>query len=280
MITPAPLYILPFDHRGSFAKDLLDATYPVKGADKRTLIACKEVIFDSLLYAKARYKGEGALATIIDEEFGAIVIKQAKKLGVPFALTTEAPTHGVFSFVHGAAFGTALKKINPTFAKALIYYTPGNEPVNKVTRARLKKLSAWCEKEQMDFMLEVLVGDMPESKKETAIATSIDELQAAGIRPNVWKIEGLPTAQAWKRLAKHTDASLIMLGRGESPKQVDAWLKAGAQSGKAIGFAIGRTIFLKPLQNFVAEKLTREKTVEAIGKNYLRAITLWEKEAQ
>ncbi|MBI1908406.1 DUF2090 domain-containing protein [Candidatus Uhrbacteria bacterium] len=275
-----PLFILPFDHRSSFARDLLGKIYPVKGADKKKLIECKNVIFDGILWAKARYKGNGALATIIDEEFGTPVIRAAKKHGVPFALTTEAPGHDEFAFIHGAGFGAALRRVKPTFAKALVSYTPGNEKPNAVARKRLKALSAWCEKEQMDFMLEVLVGDMPESKKEAAITRTIDEMHAAGIRPTVWKIEGLPTAQAWKRLAKHTDAQLIMLGRGESQKQVDAWLAAAAHSGKAIGFAIGRTVFLKPLAAYVAGSKTREETVEAIGKNYLRAINRWHKEAR
>lgn len=275
-----PLFILPFDHRTSFARDLLAKPYPVKGADKKKLIECKSIIFEAMLWAKDRYTGNGAIATIIDEEFGTPVIRAAKKHGIPFALTTEASGHDEFRFLHGAEFGSALKRVRPTFAKALVYYLPGNEKANAIARKRLKKLSAWCEKEQLDFMLEVLVGDMPENKKEAAIAKTIDEMQADGIRPTVWKIEGLPTAQAWKRLAKHTDAQMIMLGRGESQKQVDDWLKAAAQSGKAIGFAVGRTIFLKAIVAYVAGTKTREETIEAIGKNYLRAMRLWDKEAR
>lgn len=272
-----PLFILPFDHRTSLVRDLLAKPYPVKGADKKKIIDCKNVIFEAMLWAKAQYKGAGAMATIIDEEFGTPVIRSAKKHAIPFALTTEAPGHDEFTFIDGAEFGARLKRLQPTFAKALVYYTPGNEKPNTIARKRLKKLSDWCDKEQMDFMLEILVGDMPENKKEAAITKTIDEMQADGIHPTVWKIEGLPTAQAWKRLAKHTDAKLIMLGRGESPKQVDAWLKAAAQSGKAIGFAIGRTIFLKPLVAYVAGTKNRQETIESISKNYLHAMRLWDK---
>jgi myo-inositol catabolism protein IolC len=272
-----PLYILPCDHRGSFAHDLLGKPYPVKGQDKQTLIACKEIVLDAILYTKNQYKGDAALATIIDEEFGTPVIRRAKKLSLPFALTTEGATHDVYHFLHGDSFGSAITKINPTFVKALIYYTPGNEKANKITRARLLKLSKFCTRESRDFMLEVLVGTMAESKKEEAIGSVIDELQAAGITPNIWKVEGLPTSIAWKRLAKHTSAAIIVLGRGESKKQVELWLRAAAKSGVVLGFAVGRTVFLKPLQNFLAGKLTRPQTVDAIAKNYLKEIKTWEK---
>ncbi len=272
-----PLYILPFDHRGSFAHDLLAKPYPVKGKDKQILVDCKEIILDGLLATKKQYKGDGALATIIDEELGTPVIKRASKLGLPFALTTEGPEHDVFHFLHGDDFASNITKINPTFVKALVYYTPGNEKANKITRSRLLKLSKFCTKESRDFMLEVLVGDMAESKKEEAITGVIDELQAAGITPNIWKIEGLPTSIAWKRVAKHTSAALIVLGRGESKKQVELWLRAAAKSGVTQGFAVGRTVFLKPLQNFLAKKLTRPQTVLAIAQNYLKEIKTWEK---
>ncbi|HCC83649.1 TPA: hypothetical protein DEP96_02250 [Candidatus Uhrbacteria bacterium] len=274
---PTPLYILPCDHRGSFTHDLLGKPYPVKGKDKQILVDCKEVVLDAILYAKKQYKGDAAFATIIDEEFGTPVIKRSKKVGLPFALTTEGPEHDVYHFLHGDDFGTVITKINPTFVKALVYYTPGNEKANKVTRSRLLKLSKFCTKESRDFMLEVLVGDMAESKKEEALTTVIDELQAAGITPNIWKVEGLPTSIAWKRVAKHTTGAIIVLGRGSSKKQVELWLRAAAKSGVCIGFAVGRTVFLKPLQNFLAGKLTRPQTVLAIGQNYLKEIKTWEK---
>lgn len=277
-MTPTPLYILPFDHRTSLVRDLLGATYPVKGAQKQRMIELKQIIFDGLLAAKAAYRGTGTLATIIDEEFGARIITQAKRHGVPIALTTEAPGHDRFAFIHGNDFGTRLTKIRPTFAKVLVYYEVGDEKRNKPTRRLLKKLSMWCEKEGIDFMLEVLIQNA--GPKAQWSGKMIDECEADGVKPTIWKIEALETAAEWHALARHTKASIIILGRGESQRQVDAWLTAAAHSGKVLGFAIGRTIFLKPLQKFVAGTFTREQTVARIAKNYLHAIKLWEKEAR
>ena len=273
-----PLFILPFDHRGSFAHDLLGKSYPVKGADKKQLIALKNIIFDGILYAKAHYKGIGALATIIDEEFGSHVIKNCRKQGVPFALTTESTVHETLEFVHGDDFRVPFATLHPTFAKALVYYTVGNTKANKPMHKSLRELSVFCQKEGIDFMLEVLIQN--EGTKADWSGKMIDEIEAAGVKPTIWKIEALETVKEWRELATHTSASIIILGRGESKKQVDAWVKTAAMSGCVIGFAVGRTIFLKALKDFVAGKRTREATVEQIGKNYLHYIRLWEKEAR
>lgn len=268
-----PLFILPFDHRTSFARDVLSATYPVTAQEKKQLIAYKEVVFDGFLAAREHYTGNATLGILVDEEFGTPILTKAKKLGIPFAITTESSVHEPFGFVH-KDFGRVLKKWMPTWAKALVYYTVGNEKMNAATRKKLRTLSAFCKKEHIDFMLEVLVkGD---GIQRTLMERMIDEIHEDGIAPTLWKIEGLDHVDDWTSLAKHAKAPIIVLGRGESAKQVDTWLAVGAASGKTIGFAVGRTIFLKAIQDLHDKKITREKAVERIAKNYLHCIKVWE----
>ncbi len=271
-----PLFILPFDHRGSFALDLLDVTFPVHGKNKKILEECKMMIYEAVLEAKSTYRGSGALGVLVDEELGSAVIRRAKKDGIPLSLTTEASGHDVFRFVHGAAFGVVLNKIHPTWAKALAYYTVGDEKKNKATRKKLRQLSDFCEKEGIDFMLEVLVGEEKGKGKEESVSAMIREMQNDGIAPSIWKLEGLEKARDWDVVAKTANAPLIVLGRGESQKQVDAWVKSAAQSGRVMGFAIGRTVFLKPLQQYIAGTLTKKSTITTIAKNYVHAIKVWE----
>lgn len=273
-----PLFILPFDHRSSFARDLLGASYPVSSSDKEKLITYKKVIFEGLLYAKERYSGNGEIATIIDEEFGMPVIRKAQELGVPFALTTEGTRHDTFEFVHGDGFRVPLQELNPAFAKALVYYKVGDEEVNAVMRSKLRELSEYCAQANLPFMLEVLIQNY--GRKSAFTGTMIDEMQASGVIPHVWKIEALETEEEWHELATHTAAPMIILGRGESKEQVDAWVTTAARSGKTIGFAVGRTIFLAPLVDFASGTSTRTATVAAIGENFLHYINLWEKEAR
>lgn len=271
-----PLFILPFDHRTSFARDVLGAPYPVTKAEKTTLTAYKQVIFDGFLAARATYQGDAALGILVDEEFGTPVLTKAKKMGIPFAVTTESSVHEPFGFAQ-KNFRTSLTKWRPTWAKALAYYTVGNETVNTATRKKLKELSVFCKNEGLEFMLEVLVkGDgIPRALMERMI----DEMHEADVMPTLWKIEGLDHASDWDLVAKHAGAPIIVLGRGESSAQVDAWLTTAAASGKAIGFAVGRTIFLEPITQLHNGEISREKAVALIAKNYLHCIATWEKAA-
>ncbi len=269
-----PLFILPFDHRTSFARDVLGAAYPVSKSEKAQLVTYKQVVFDGFLAARAEYKGNAALGVLVDEEFGTPVLTKAKKMGIPFAVTTESSVHAPFGFVH-KNFRTSLTKWRPTWAKALAYYTVGNEETNADTRKKLKELSDFCSDEGIDFMLEVLVkGDGLQRALEERM---IDEMQEDGVRPTLWKIEGLDHVSDWTSLAGHTNVPIIVLGRGESQKQVDSWLSTAAESGKTIGFAVGRTIFLQPIQNLHNGTFTRDQAVAQIAKNYLHCIKVWEK---
>lgn len=268
------LFILPFDHRNSFARDVLGAAYPVDKTQKAQLTKYKQVIFDGFLAARKRYQGDATLGVLVDEEFGAPILTKAKKLGIPFAVTTESPTHEPFDFVW-KDFRKTLAKWQPTWAKALAYYTVGNDTMNVDTRKKLRLLSDFCVEHGIGFMLEVLVkGD---GLKRALMERMIDEMNEDGVAPALWKLEGLDHPEDWVSLAKHANAPLIVLGRGESPLQVDAWLAAAAKSGKTVGIAVGRTVFLAPIQELHNGTINRAKAVDRIAKNYLHYIGVWER---
>ncbi|KKW30304.1 MAG: 5-dehydro-2-deoxygluconokinase [Candidatus Uhrbacteria bacterium GW2011_GWD2_52_7] len=100
-----------------------------------------------------------------------------------------------------------------------------------------------------------------------------------GIKPDVWKLEGLTKASEWKKLAKIVKAPMIVLGRGQSKAEVERWVVEAAKSGVVDGFAIGRTIFMGPLLDYTKKKCTRAQAVDRIAKNYLHFVNLWHKTA-
>ncbi len=271
-----PLFILPFDHRTGFAKELLNAPYPLSPSKARSARALKGVIFEAFLKARSELK-EKHLVVLVDEDLGREIIPKAKKQKISLVIPVEK-SGGIFSFEHGEKFAEHLKKLSPAFAKALVRYTPGDEGVNRLQRNRLKELADACHKLKLPLMLEVLITGR-EGNSEEAVKMMFTELQNEGIQPDLWKLEGLPSKAAWKRLAPLAKAPIVLLGRGETRKQVESWVKAGAQSGVLSGFAIGRTIFLKPLQDLVAKKIDRPAAVEAIVKNFIFFIKLWERYA-
>lgn len=110
---------------------------------------------------------------------------------------------------------------------------------------------------------------------------AIQELQKAGVEPDVWKLEGLDRKSDCETVCKAARADgrdkvgCIVLGRGENDAKVREWLRVGANVAGVIGFAVGRTVFWEPLKNFKENKWTRAQAVDQIAQNYSGFCKLW-----
>jgi myo-inositol catabolism protein IolC len=110
---------------------------------------------------------------------------------------------------------------------------------------------------------------------------AIAELQAAGVEPDVWKIEGLDRREdceatvAQCRTAGRDQVPCVVLGRGADDAAVDRWLRAAAGVPGYAGFAIGRSIWWEPLKAFVDGTSDRMTAARAIAANYRRFIDVY-----
>jgi 5-dehydro-2-deoxygluconokinase len=109
---------------------------------------------------------------------------------------------------------------------------------------------------------------------------SLKEIQAAGVEPAIWKLEGVDKPESAKAIVAQAQsngrkAGVITLGRGESKEKVQEWLKVGAKIKGIIGFAVGRTIFWQPLADHKAGKIARKQAIDQIAQNYGEFTELW-----
>jgi 5-dehydro-2-deoxygluconokinase len=113
---------------------------------------------------------------------------------------------------------------------------------------------------------------------------AIRELQAAGVDPDVWKIEGLDRAEdcqaivAAARAGGRDHVDLIVLGRGEDERKVREWLGIAARVPGFIGFAVGRTVFWDALVAWRAKTATREQAVAQIAGRYREFVDIFDKQ--
>jgi 5-dehydro-2-deoxygluconokinase len=133
--------------------------------------------------------------------------------------------------------------------------------------------------------LDALKGDKKAYDLElrpSLMVRAIQELQDAGVEPDVWKIEGLDRREDCEKIvavARRDDRArvgCIVLGRGEDDKKVHEWLATAAGVKGFIGFAVGRTDFWEPLVNFLATKISREAAVAEIGRHYMEFVRVFE----
>lgn len=148
-------------------------------------------------------------------------------------------------------------------------YNPAGDPALNVRQAnRLKRLSDYLHGRSASlFMFELLVpaeksqldrlnGDRKAydvQLRQQLMVKAIEELQDAGVEPEVWKIEGLDRREdcekvvAAARQAGRDRVGCIILGRGEDDQKVHEWLTTAAAVSGFIGFAVGRMSFWDPL---------------------------------
>ena len=292
------LYILAFDHRGSFQKKFFGVQGDPDEQESATIADAKRVIYDGMQSALAEGASREAAGVLVDEQFGAMVARAATQEGLKLAMPVERSGQNEFDFQYVDAFGEHIEDFDPTFNKVLVRYNPeGDAEMNERQSGRLRRLSDWLHEHDRSFLFELLVpaeaaqleaaGD-DESRYDVELRPglmqrAIAELQAAGIEPDIWKIEGIDRREDCEMIAEQTRSGegregvvCVVLGRGADDAAVDHWLRTGSGVSGYVGFAIGRSIWWDPLKGYVDGTTPREDAARQIGANYRRFVDVYE----
>jgi len=293
-----PLYVLPFDHRGSFETGMFGWHGDLTADQTAQIAAAKQVIYDGFKAAIEQGVPVANAGLLVDEQFGAEILRDAGSRGFITACPAEKSGQDEFDFEYGEDFAAHIEAFNPTFCKVLVRYNPeGDETLNRRQAERLRRLSDYLRSENRSlFMFELLVppekaqldrvhGDKAAYDLEIRprlMIQVIEELQEGGVEPDVWKIEGLDRREhcenivAVARRNGRDHVGCIVLGRGENEQKVREWLTTAASVPGFIGFAVGRTDFWQPLSAWHAGKATRETAVAQIAQHYREFVDIFE----
>jgi myo-inositol catabolism protein IolC len=294
------LFILAFDHRGSFQKKWFGLEGEPTEEDTQRISDAKHLVFEGLLHALDEGAEAGSTGALVDEQFGAptSIPSQAKQRGLKLAMPVEKSGQNEFDFEYGDEFGAHIEQFDPDFSKVLVRYNPDDPDVDMNRRQldRLKRLSDWLHQHGRKFLFELLVpatdeqlagvdGDGERYDAELRpelMRRAIQDIQGAGIEVDIWKIEGVDEGSDAEMLAEQTraggrdDVVCVLLGRGASDEKVDQWLGQAAPVEGFIGFAIGRSIWGAPLKAFIDGSVERDEAARQIGENYLRFVKVYE----
>ena len=293
-----PLYVLPFDHRGSFETGMFGWKGALTSEQTAQIAATKQVIYDGFKTAVAAGVHKEKAGILVDEQFGAAILREASAQGYVTACPAEKSGQEEFDFEYGDDFAKHIEAFHPTFCKVLVRYNPeGDESLNRRQSARLHRLSDYLHSESRSlFMFELLVppekaqldklkGDKKAYDLELRprlMVETIQKLQDAHVEPDVWKIEGLDRKEdcekivAAARQGGRDKVGCIILGRGENDQKVREWLTTAAAVRGFIGFAVGRTDFWEPLVGWRDKKTTRDAAVAEIARRYREFVDVFE----
>lgn len=284
-----PLFILPFDHRGSFL-ELFGYAAPLAPEQEKSVREAKWIIYEGFKSAVSENAPPKAHAAIlVDEQFGDAVLRAARDAGYITILATEKSGQDEFNFEYGERFGEHIEKYEPAFVKALIRYNPeGDQELNARQRARLKRLSEYARGHGYKLLIEPLIPGTQDQLAGVGNDTGrydneiryglakrmIQELQDGGVEPDVWKIEGLEDPMQYEAVVGQAlsggrdKVRAVILGRGAERAQEEKWLRAGARVYGISGFAIGRTIFWDAISRFKDGQISAGEAAAAIARNF------------
>jgi 5-dehydro-2-deoxygluconokinase len=292
------LYILAFDHRGSFQKKFFGIEGDPDPEQTAMIADAKHLIFEGLQQAVAAGADASVTGVLVDEQFGGSVPEEARAQGLKLAMPAERSGQNMFDFQYGEDFAKHIEEFDPDFVKVLVRYNPdGDAQENSEQVAKLKRLSDWLGAHGRKFLFELLVpaeeaqlqavdGDTERYDAELRpelMRRTIAALQDAKLEVDIWKIEGVDERSDCEMLVAQARSGgrdgvvCVVLGRGADDAKVDQWLAAAAPVDGFIGFAIGRSIWWNPLKAYVDGKIDRAAGARKIAENYLRFVAVYER---
>ncbi len=292
-----PLYIMPFDHRYPYAAEVFGLAESMGPQEVEQAAARKQVVYEAFCQALADGVQSQRAGILVDERFGADILREARRREQLTIVPTEKSGHHDFDFDYGEQWVTHVETFRPTFAKVLVQYNPqGSSAANRQQIARLKHVSDFCRERGLYFMFELIVPPEAEQLKHVGgdrqkydvelrpalMAQAMCNIQDLGIEPDVWKIEGLDRREdglnvaAAARREGRDRVGCVILGRGEDQAKVHHWLTTAASVPGFSGFAVGRSTFSQPLVALNEGKMTRAAAVAEIARRFKQWVDVFE----
>src|ERR1700722_12512569 len=291
-----PLCFLAFDHRSSFERGLFGATPPLSPEVRDGIVRAKQIIFEANQAAVGSGAPRDRAGVLVDEEFGSAVARRALEAGVPLAMPVERSGQDEFELQYGDHFAEHIESFDPTFVKVLVRFNPeGDADLNRRQTERLAHLSEWLRDHDRNFLFELIVPattaqldsfedhqqDYDRQLRPHLVVKAIASLQAGGVEPDIWKVEGLDSEEDSTAVVRQARSGgrdqvvCIVLGRGADWDSVVRWLEVGACVPGFAGFAVGRTLWHDALVEHLAGRSSDTETARVIAERYRKLIDVY-----
>ncbi len=294
------IYILAFDHRGSFQKKMFGIEGDPSPEQVDRIADAKRLIFEGMLEAVRLGAEASATGVLVDEQFGSDIPERAREHGLALAMPVEKSGQDEFDFEYGEDFAAHIERFNPGFSKVLVRYNPDDPDTAMNVRQleRLKRLADWLHAHDRRFLFELLVPATESQLQSVAgsgerydtelrpqlMRRAIADIQNFGIEVDIWKIEGVDERADAEMLATQARSgpgregvTCVLLGRGATTEKVEHWLAQAAPVEGFIGFAIGRSIWWDALAGFLGGTLPRPDAAAQIASNYMHFVQVYER---
>ena len=277
------LAVLAFDHREAFGR--LAQQY---GRTDKDICRFKQLIAQSAMEAS---KDEASVGTsqigiLADDIFGMDVLLESNKYPFWVGRSIEKTNASPLAFEGEPDVGITLQSWPENHVVKCLFRprTDDSESTVEEHKKQLKRLFSAVRGTGHDLLLELI----PEG--ETPLSDTVRDAQLLrwmrccyelGIYPDYWKILPPGNTVAWNEIegiiAQHDPycRGVLILGYNVGEEALCQGFQRIPRSSRALGFAIGRSIFLEPAERWFSGKIGDEDAVRTMRDTFLRLIVAW-----
>ena len=265
-----------FDHRAQFE----ELCARLGAGTERVPVFKRLALSAAMMTADGR--GDGGI--LLDGRFGQDALDQATGKGLWIGRPVELPGSRPLRFEGGADLGCTLREWPAEHCvKCLVFYHPDDPQALRTEQERqVLILADACRRTGHDLLLEVIPGKSDTPVDEQTLARSIERFYALGVYPDWWKLPHPGSDVAWTAISAAISAhdphcrGVLLLGLDAPEHELVAAFAMARRHPVCKGFAVGRTIFGPPAEDWLAGRINDQQAIRAMAAGYRRLIDAWE----
>ncbi|MCB1485992.1 MAG: 5-dehydro-2-deoxygluconokinase [Bauldia sp.] len=272
---PDTLMALAIDHRAQ-----LEAVADRVGAPRGKISAFKSLAVAATARVAAGRPGFGIL---LDETHGRDAMAEAARHPLWVGRPVEQPGSRPLRFEFTQDIGGRLAEWPVTHTvKCLAFMSPDDDAALMAEQVeKLRTLYDAARANQLELLVEVISSkQMPLGDDTTAAMLSA--IYAAGIKPDWWKLEAQPSADAWAAIATVIAEAdpwcrgVVLLGLEAPAAELREAFARAADFGIVKGFAVGRTIFSDCAGKWLAGAIDDETAIATMADGFGNLVATWQ----
>ena len=221
---------------------------------------------------------------LLDGRFGQEALDQATGKGLWIGRPVELPGARPIRFEGGPDLGCSLREWPAEHCvKCLVFYHPDDPADLRAEQERQVLILADASRRTgHDLLLEVIPSKSEAPVDERTLARAMRRFYALGVHPDWWKLPDPGSDAAWGDIAGVIEAhdphcrGVLLLGLDAPEAELFAAFATARRHPVCKGFAVGRTIFGKPAEEWLAGRINDQQAIQAMASAYRRLIDAWE----
>ncbi|MBN9316989.1 MAG: 5-dehydro-2-deoxygluconokinase [Devosia sp.] len=225
--------------------------------------------------------GRPGFGMLLDDKWGRDALFEAPK-DFWIARPVELPGSIPLEFEFSQDIGSRLVEWPVDHALKVLCFWHPNDP-NKINARQLEKLRTAhdaCRKVGRDILIEIIpskVGPVD----DTTTARALEQLYAAGLKPDWWKLESQPSPAAWAAIDAAIEANdpfcrgVVLLGLDAPQDELQRGFAIAKSARTVRGFAVGRTIFGEAAKAWFAGTMSDDEAVADMAARFAALVGIW-----